>query len=96
MSTEKQRAAEAAFKPSTKALSGQKLEIVSYINSFGSITPMEAWNILHCTKLATRIGEIEKWCGVEFKHEKESNGVTSYMRYSFAEGYGVLDYLTAA
>jgi hypothetical protein len=32
---------------------------------------------------------------VELKHEKESNGSSSYMRYSFKEGYGVMDYMSA-
>lgn len=96
MTSKKQRAAEIEFKPTSKELTGQKLEIVAYINSFGSITPMEAWKILHCTKLATRIGEIERRCGVEFKHDRETNGNSSYMRYSFADGYGVMDYMSPA
>lgn len=96
MTSEKQRAAEVNFKPTTKKLTGQKLEIVVYIYTHGSITPMEAWGELNCTKLATRIGEIEKRCGVEFNHQKESNGSSSYMRYSFKEGYGVMDYMSQA
>ena len=93
--TQKQREAEANFKPTQKKLSGQKLEILVYVNTHGSITPKDAWNELNCTKLATRIGEIERRCGVEFKKEMEGNGSSRYMRYSFAEGYGVMDYMCA-
>lgn len=95
MTTERQRAAEATYKPTANKLKGQKMEILVYIYTHGSITPAEAWDKLHITKLATRIGEIEKRCGVELKHERESNGSSSYMRYSFKEGYGVMDYMTA-
>ena len=93
--TDKQREAEIKFKPTSKALSGQKLQIVSYIDTFGSITPAAAWDYLNCTKLATRIGEIERRCGIEFHKQMEDNGSSRYMRYSFAEGYGILDYMTA-
>lgn len=98
MTTEKQKAAQAAFLPERKILQGQKLEIVRFIEKFGSITPLQAINDIdiHSTKLATRIGEIERFCGVEFKHQKESNGSSSYMRYSFKEGYGVMDYMSQA
>lgn len=93
MMTEKQRSAEATFKPSGKKLTGQKLEIVVFIHTHGSITPKEAWNELNCTKLATRIGEIERRCGVEFKKEMEDNGSSRYMRYSFQDGYDAFDYM---
>ena len=93
MTTQKQQAAEASFKPSSKALSGQKLNIIAYIDTYGSITPADAWNELNCTKLATRIGEIERRCGIEFKKQMEDNGSSRYMRYSFADGYGVFDYV---
>lgn len=95
MTSTKQRAAEIDFKPTENKLRGQKADILIYIYTHGSITPAEAWDKLHCTKLATRIGEIERRCGVELKHEKESNGSSSYMRYSFKEGYGVMDYMSA-
>lgn len=93
MTSEKQRAAEIEFKPTKQVLKGQKLQILTYIDTFGSITPADAWEAFNCTKLSTRIGEIEKRCGVEFKHERESNGNTSYMRYSFASGLSAISYL---
>lgn len=95
MTTERQRAAEATYKPTANKLKGQKLAILVYIYTHGSITPMDAIHEIHCTKLATRIGEIERRCGVDFKHEMEDNGTSRYMRYSFKEGYGVMDYMTA-
>ena len=36
----------------------QKEMIVKYIKDFGSITPMEAFNELGITKLATRVSEL--------------------------------------
>lgn len=44
--------------------------ILHYINTFGSITPLEAFIDLGITKLATRISEMSK-DGVEFKKETE-------------------------
>lgn len=34
--------------------------ILDYIDTYGSITPMEAWEHLGVTKLATRISELRK------------------------------------
>lgn len=98
MTTEKQKAAQAAFLPERKILQGQKLEIVRFIEKFGSITPLQAINDIdiHSTKLATRIGEIERFCGVEFKHEMEKKGGKRYMRYSFATGHLAADYMVCA
>lgn len=36
----------------------QHERILDYINTFGSISPMEAFNDLGITKLSTRIGEM--------------------------------------
>lgn len=97
MTSEKQRAAEVNFKPTTKKLTGQKLEIVVYIYTHGSITPMGAIHAFGCTKLSTRIGEIEKRCGHAF--ERTSDAVysrtgrrTKVRRYAFAEGLTAQDY----
>jgi hypothetical protein len=62
--------------------------ILQYISDFGSITPMEAFE-LGITKLATRISEMRKE-GKEFKIEilkgKNRYGrATRYARYSFPE-----------
>ena len=32
--------------------------ILRYMQKYGAITPMDAWNELHITKLSTRIGEL--------------------------------------
>lgn len=61
--------------------------ILDYIRTYGSITPMEAFRDLGCTKLATRISEMKR-NGIEFKQEytKGTNrfGETVYyMTYRF-------------
>ena len=62
--------------------------ILKYIEDFGSITPMEAFD-LGITKLATRISEMRKE-GTEFKIEmlkgKNRYGkATRYAKYSFPD-----------
>lgn len=66
----------------------QKRLILDYITDFGSITPMEAFD-LGITKLATRISEMRKE-GRQFKIEqvkgKNRYGKTTrYARYSFPD-----------
>lgn len=51
-------------------LTNQQLHILWYIDSFGSITPMEAFNELGITKLATRISEM-RVLGIQFDQEYE-------------------------
>lgn len=65
----------------------QAQRITNYINQFGSISPIEAFNDLGITKLATRIGEMRKR-GVEIHKKKETTQnrfgeSVEYMRYSF-------------
>ena len=60
--------------------------IVEYMERYGAITPMEAWNNLYITKLATRVSELRRQ-GVKIKKErvrtKNMFGEhVSYMRYS--------------
>lgn len=67
----------------------QKQQILDYINSFGSITPMQAFGDLGITKLATRISEMKKE-GMQFKIEtvkgKNRYGKPMwYARYSFPD-----------
>ena len=59
--------------------------ILAYIDRFGSISPMEAFNDLGITKLATRISEMRRK-GQEFEKKPETRknrfGKTChYMRY---------------
>lgn len=54
----------------------QKQQIAEYIDTFGSITPMQAFSDLGITKLATRVSEMKK-VGYEFKQTP----VCSYNRY---------------
>ena len=66
-------------------LTGQQLYILWYIVKFGSITPMEAFNELGITKLATRISEM-KMLGIQFDQEYEGRTnrfgkKVRYMRY---------------
>ena len=61
--------------------------IANYINTFGSITPMEAFADLGITKLSTRIGEMT-CSGYKIKRQMETGKnrygeVTRYMRYSW-------------
>ena len=60
--------------------------IIDYINQFGSISPMEAFNDLGITKLSTRISEMRR-DGVDFHQEWEVRKnrygeKVRYMRYS--------------
>lgn len=62
--------------------------ILKYIDTFGSISPMEAFTDLGITKLATRISEMRQ-DGHQFNQRMESRknrfGKTChYMRYSKA------------
>ena len=66
-------------------LTNQQLHILWYIDSFGSITPMEAFNELGITKLATRISEM-RVLGIRFdqNYEGRVNRLGKkkyYMRY---------------
>lgn len=97
MTTEKQRQAQAEYTPQGGELKGQRDRIIEYIARFGSITPMGAIHAFGCTKLSTRIGEIEKRCGHAF--ERTSDAVysrtgrrTKVRRYAFAEGLTAQDY----
>lgn len=60
--------------------------IVDYIQRFGSISPLEAFRDLGITKLATRISEMRRYEGKQFKqqYEKAKNRFGEdvyYMRY---------------
>ena len=68
----------------------QRDAIIEYIETFGSITPLEAFADLGITKLATRISEMRR-SGMQFKIEmvKSKNRygkLIYYAKYSFAEG----------
>lgn len=62
--------------------------ILDYIDKFGSISPMEAFNDLGITKLATRISEMTR-NGYTFNKRMETRenrygAKVSFMRYSKA------------
>ena len=64
----------------------QGKRILLYMDTFGSITPMEAFSDVGITKLATRISEMRR-DGLEFEqtYEKSKNRFGEpvyYMRYS--------------
>lgn len=86
MATQAQRAAQAEFKPDSLYLKGQKKKIVDFIEAYGKISPMDAIKSFGCTKLATRIGEIERRCGFSFNRTKETNGTARWVSYSFCAG----------
>lgn len=63
--------------------------IVSYINDFGSITTLQAFQDLGCTRLASRICDLKKQ-GYSFDKQfvtaKNRYGeAVSFVRYSFKE-----------
>ena len=65
----------------------QRELILEYITRFGSITPMQAFNDLGITKLATRISEMRR-DGMEFNIEIVSSKnrfdkTVHYAKYSF-------------
>lgn len=68
----------------------QTERIVDYIKEFGSISPMEAFNALGITKLATRVSELAKDGVVLERAMMESQNrygdKVRYMRYWLAEG----------
>lgn len=66
-------------------LTDQQIHILWYISRYGSISPMEAFNDLGITKLATRISEMRS-IGIEFGQDYEGRTnrfgkKVRYMRY---------------
>lgn len=62
--------------------------ILSYLEEYGSITPMESFMHLGITKLSTRIGEMRRG-GLDIRQELETGKNrlgerTHWMRYSLA------------
>ena len=67
----------------------QREQILLYLQTFGSITPMEAFADLGITKLATRVSEMRR-DGIEFNIEMVTGlnrfeKPIRYARYSLAE-----------
>ena len=97
MTTEKQRQAQAEFTPQGGALKGQRDRIIEYIEKFGFISPAGAWHMFGCSKLSTRIGEIEKRCGHEFVRLSvecfsRTGRKTRVKNYKFQKGLTAQDY----
>lgn len=69
--TKRQEEAEAAFAPVVNK-KGQQQRIVEWLDKYGFITPLACIHAVPMitTKLSTRIGEIERKTGVEFKHDR--------------------------
>lgn len=68
--------------------STQHMLIKKYLLENKKMTPMDAWNKLYITKLATRIGEMERKGMICTEHRMETNPNTGvrYMRYTLLEG----------
>lgn len=65
----------------------QRARILSYIDDFGSITPMDAFRDLGITKLASRVSELIHKDGIAISKTKEYarnryGEKVHYMRYS--------------
>ena len=65
----------------------QHIQIKKYLKDNKTMTPMDAWNHLRITKLATRIGEMERKGMIATEHKMETNPNTGarYMRYTLLE-----------
>ena len=63
-------------------LSAQQLNILWYIHTYGSISPMEAFSDLGVTKLSTRISEM-RVIGIQFDqaYEGRTNRFGKKVRY---------------
>ena len=64
----------------------QHERIIAYVKAHGSITPFEAFRELGITKLATRVGEIERAGGAAFAHIRQDDvnkygERVTYMKY---------------
>lgn len=67
----------------------QHERIIEYMRTFGSISPMEAFKDIGCTKLSTRIGELIRE-GYDIRKEKVTarnryGETCHYMRYTLEE-----------
>ena len=97
MTTENQRQAQAEFTPRETELKGQRDRIIGHIERFDQITAMGAIAAFGCTKLSTRIGEIEKRCGHTFVRTSEeyftrTGRKTRIRKYKFQKGLTAADY----
>ena len=95
--TDKQRQAQAEFAPRERELKGQRDRIIEHIEQFGFISPAAAWHRFGCSKLSTRIGEIEKRCGHEFVRTSvecfsRTGRRTRVRNYKFQKGLTAQDY----
>jgi len=60
----------------------QHEKIIDYMKKNKSITPMEAFNHLGCTKLSTRVGELKKaGFNIESEMEKATDRYGMPIRY---------------
>ena len=64
--------------------------IMFHLETIGSITPMDAWDKYHITKLATRISELRREghdiVGIRIDTVNQYGNPTHYMKYSLREG----------
>lgn len=97
--TTAQTTAEARIAPAVSKRT-QRAAILAHIAEFGFITPWAAIHTtaVHCTKVSTRIGEIERRCGHRFTREMqywtdaEGRRHPLGMRYSIPEGLTIDDF----
>ena len=70
-------------------LSAQQRAILWYIYAYGSISPMEAFSRIGCTKLSTRIGELirsgYKIRKVRVTRKNRYGHTVTFMRYSLED-----------
>lgn len=65
----------------------QHKQIKRYLQEHKSMTPMDAWGKLNITKLATRIGEMERKGMICTLHEMQTDPISGarYMKYTLIE-----------
>lgn len=72
-----------------KTIESQKKKIKSAFDAGAILTPSWAWNKIGCSKLSTRIGELEREGKIGFVYRKDikSNGkrFTAYSRKPFEQ-----------
>lgn len=68
----------------------QRKRIIEYMQKYGKITPMDAWDAIGCTKLSTRVGELKhegyRIVGMWTNGINRDGQATRYKTYHLMEG----------
>lgn len=99
--TQNQIAAQEEYTPSERARQTQCQRVLDYIDRFGGITSAGAMHSFGCSRLASRISDIESRSGRRFKRTRERvitrlGQRATIVRYSYEDGLTREDYGRAA